>query len=213
MPQLEGRMNQILPSLPLISGEHYVHRPPVWLTAVVRLAFGLMAIVTAVWAYLDWSTSPLGFRLLACILVPAFCFSSLRSDVWGGADFIATDKGIFFPCNELRVITLGRDRKDSWLWVPWSNIENLRLAEYDDHDNDRRTCVAFDLNVSGEERADFFRGASNPVDSTIHPDNLLSVAYGGFPPSPKEVFTRLKVLAPRHNPSFHRTCAKSRAGR
>lgn len=194
--------NQIFPKMPSPAGEHYIHRAPAWFTTLVRLYFGVGAIVVLVWFYSDWSTIPLGFRVLACVLVPAFTFASLHKEAWGTADFIATDNGIFFPCNELRVITLGRRSMNSWLWVPWSNINNLRLAEYDDHDNDRRTCVAFDLNVSQEERACFFRGVSTPIDSANHPENLLSVAYGGTPPSPKKAFTRLKELELRHNTSL-----------
>jgi hypothetical protein len=210
---LERRVNQIFPKMPSPVGEHYVHHTPVWLNALVRLAFGVGAIVLTVWFYLDWSTTTLGFRALACVLVPAFAFSALHKETWGTADFIATDNGIFFPCNELRVIILGRERKNSWLWVPWANIDNVRLAKYDDHDNDRRTCVAFDLNVSQEERASFFRGVSNPIGSASIPKKILSVAYGGALPSPKKAFARLKELELRHGASSHGTRRDEAASR
>jgi hypothetical protein len=195
-------MNQVLPKLPSLAGENYVHSIPVWLATLLRFFFGVCAIITAIMFYIDWDNTSLGFRVLACILVPAFIFFSLHKDAWQSISFIATGNGIFFPCNELVVITLGKKRKTAWLLVPWTNIANVRLAKYLDNDNDLRTCVAFDLKVSQEERASFFQYVANPTDSENYPEDILSVAYGGALPSPKGAFTRLKELELRHDAAF-----------
>ncbi|MDD4913065.1 MAG: hypothetical protein PHP57_12285 [Sideroxydans sp.] len=206
-------MNQIFTQMPSLVGEHYVHRIPLWLTTLLRLLFGIMAIAAVAMIYSNWGDMPLGFRALACVLVPALAFGALHKNLWGTIDFIAADNGIIFPCNELKVITLGRERKNAWLLVPWTNIAHLRLAKYLDNDNDLRTCVAFDLKVSREERAGFFQHTTNPTDSAIHSENFVSVAYGGTPPSPKKVFTLLKKLELRHNDLLSETRRDEAASR
>lgn len=198
-------MNQIFPKMPSLVGAHYVHHIPVWFAALLRLLCGVCAITTATMFYLDWGNTSFGFRVLACLLVPAFTFFFLRKEAWQSISFIAADDGVFFPCNELLVITLGQKRKNAWLLIPWVNIANVRLAKYLDNDNDLRPCVALDLKVSQEERAGFFQYVANPTDSAHHSGSILSVAYGGALPSPKKAFTRLKELAPRYNPEFQRT--------
>jgi hypothetical protein len=198
-------MSQVFCKMPSLVGEHYVHSSPVWVATLLRLLFGVCAITTATMFYIDWDNTSLGFRVLACLLVPAFTFFSLHKKAWQSISFIAADNGIFFPCNELVVITLGRKRKTAWLLVPWTNIANVRLAKYLDNDNDLRTCVALDLKVSQKERADFFQYVANPTDGAHPSENILSVAYGGALPSPKKTFTRLKELELRHNPAFQRT--------
>jgi len=202
MPPLERCVNQIFSKVPPLVGEYNIHSIPVRLAIVLRMAFGIGAIVAATMFYLDWSNTSLGFRVFACVLVPALAFAALHKEVWGSVTFVADDRGMFFPCNELPLVTvLSQEHKKSWLLVPWSNISNLRLAKYLDNDNDLRTCVAFDLKVSQEERARFFQYVGTPTDSANHAENLLSVAYGGTPPSPKRVFTRLKELELRHSNS------------
>jgi hypothetical protein len=206
MPPLERCVNQIFSKMPSLVGEHYIDRIPVWIAMLLRMAFGIGAIVLATMFYLDWSNTSLGWRAFACVLVPAFTFAALHKEVWGSIRFIADDRGIFFPCNDLPLITvLGQKHKESWLLVPWSNISNLRLAKYLDNDNDLRTCVALDLKVSKEERASFFQRVGAPTDSPNHSENLLSIAYGGTPPSPERVFKLLKELELRHNNSFQWT--------
>ncbi|MDR3370403.1 hypothetical protein [Rhodoferax sp.] len=206
-------MNQIFPKRPTLVGEHYVHRIPAWLTTLLRLAFGIMAIATAILSYQNWGQMPLGFRGLVCVLVPALTFFALYKDMWGTIKFMAATDGIFFPCNELLVTVLGQGRKNAWLLVPWSNIANVRLAKYLDNDNDLKTCVAFDLRISQEEQARFFHYAGSPTDRARHSENSLSIAYGGTPPSPKKVFTLLQDLKLRQGTSFQGTRRDKAASR
>jgi hypothetical protein len=190
-------MNQVFSEQPSLAGKHYVHRTPEWLVALVRLAFGIAAIGVAAMTYQDWRGMPFGFRALSCVLVPAFAFFALSQQMWRKTiKFIATDEGIFFPCNELVVTTIGQDFRSAWLLVPWKNIANARLAKVHDNDNSLATCLALDLKVSPEEEAAFFRHVDAPTDRASHEKKVLSVAYSSVPPSPKKALRLLKALRP-----------------
>jgi len=188
-------MNLVFAKPPSLIGEHYVHRTPRWLLTFFRLSFGIGALAMAAMAYFEWSRMALGFRALTCVLAPLFAFFALHRRLWEKTiKFIAADQGIFFPCNELVATVLGQKHKDAWLLVPWANITDVRMAKTCDNDNGLAKCVAFDLCVSPEEEAGFFRYVGNPTDSTRLPGSLLSVAYLDNPPSPKKTCALLKEM-------------------
>ncbi|MGZ8225218.1 MAG: hypothetical protein ACXWT3_01105 [Methylococcaceae bacterium] len=189
-------MNETFPEMPTLREEHYVHRIPKWLVVLFRLSFGIGGIVLAAMSLRDWSEMPLGFRGLVCILVPAFAFFALHTP--RAIKFLADDRGVFFPCNELLVAAIGRKRSNRWLLVPWNNISNVRLATEVDHEGSSATCVAFDVKVSPDEQTEFFQHVGYPSDRTRNGSNCLAVAYSDFPPVPKTTVALLQSMKRRH---------------
>jgi hypothetical protein len=197
MPPRDPGVNEAFPERPTLGEEHYVHRTPEWLVVLFRVSFGIGAIVLAAMSLRDWSEMPLGFRGLVCILAPAFVFFALRTP--GAIKFLADDRGVFFPCNELLVTVAGRERSTRWLLVPWINISNIRVAREIDHEGSSAKCVAFDVKVSPEEQAEFFLHVGYPSDRTRNGDVCLPVAFSDFPPVPKKTVALLQGMNRRHN--------------
>ena len=185
-------MNETFPEQPGFGGEHFVHRTPAWLVVLFRLSFGIGSIVLAAVALRDWSEMPLGFRGLVCILVPAFAFFALRNP--GVIKFVADDRGVFFPCNDLLIADRGREKSSQWLLVPWRNISNIRVAKEVDHEGSSATCVAFDVKVSPDEIAAFFLHVGYPSDRTRSGSDCLPVAYSDIPPFPKTTVALLQRM-------------------
>lgn len=196
MPPREPSVNETFPEMPSLRDEHYVHRIPKWLVVLFRLSFGIGGIVLAVMSLRDWSEMPLGFRGLVCILVPAFAFFALHTP--RAIKFLADDRGVFFPCNELLVAATGRERSNKWLLVTWNNISNIRVAKEVDHEGSSATCVAFDVKVSPDEQAEFFQHVGYPIDRTRNGSNCLPVAYSDFPPVPKTTVALLQSMNRRY---------------
>lgn len=74
------------------------------------------------------------------------------------------------------------------LWL----VATLRLAS---DPMDAGACVAFDLQVSPEEREKFFRNVSRPDDNRSRHGEILSVAYNDFPPSVAAILRKLLALS------------------
>jgi hypothetical protein len=200
MSPLEPGMNRTLTEIPALADDYYVHRTPKWLMMFIRLALGVGGVVLAVLSYRDWSHMPLGFRGLVCILVPAFLLFALRST--RTTKFVADTRGVFFPCNELLVTTIGRKNPNTWLFVPWGNIMNIRVGTSIDYEGDKSKCVAFDVKVSSQEKAAFFQHVGAPTDREQSVNGFLSVAYSDNPPAPrKAVAILLQLRQLRHNTS------------
>jgi hypothetical protein len=160
------------------------------------MSFGIGAIVLATMTFRDWSEMPWGFRGLVCILVPAFAFFALLTP--RAIKFLADDRGVYFPCNELLVAATGQVSSNRWLLVPWSNISNLRVAREIDHEGSSAKCVAFDVKVSPDEQAEFFQHVGYPSDRTRHGNDCLPVAYSDFPPFPKTTVALLQSMSRRY---------------
>jgi hypothetical protein len=196
MPQQpECAVNRAFHRLPSLLGDHYVHRTPRWLVILVRLFFGAGSVAFASLSIQDWNNMPFGFRALVCVLVPAFMLLALLPRRWEKTiKFLADDRGVFFPCNELLATTLGREGSSRWLLVPWENIANIRVSTEIDCENSSSPCIAFDVKVSPEEQADFFRHVGSPTDRSQTASDIVPVAYGGYPPAPRITVERLKQL-------------------
>lgn len=196
MPSFEPSTNATFPEMPRLRGAHYVHRTPQWLVVLFRLAFGIGSVVLAALALRDWSAMPLGFRGLVCVLIPAFMWFAFQSP--RALKFLADERGVFFPCNELLAATVGRESSNRWLLVPWNNISNIRVATEVDHEGSSVTCVAFDVKVSPDEHAEFFQHVGYPSDRIRNEGNCLPVAYSDFPPAPKSTVALLQGMHRRY---------------
>ena len=196
MPPGEHSLNETFPEMPPLGGDYYVHRTPQWLVALFRLSFGIGGIALAAISLRDWSEMPLGFRGLVFILVPAFAFFALQMP--RAIKFLADNRGVFFPCNELLVAATDRERSNRWLLVPWNNISNIRVATEIDHEGSSAKCVAFDVKVSPNEQAEFFQHVGYPSDRTQNGSGCLPVAYSDFPPVPKTTVALLQSMNRRY---------------
>jgi len=184
-------VNQTHAELPALSDEHYIHCLPKWLEISLRTLFGVFAMVLLVISSLQWRDMPPGFRWLCVALIAAFIFFSLYSRIWrNNIKFIADQHGLFFPCNDYLVHTVGKNSMHSWLFVPWSNVSNIRVATQKDYDGQSK-CVAFNLYISPKERSDYFIHVGIPSDIKQRALNVVPVSYGDYPPNPKKTAAKL----------------------
>lgn len=186
--------NRILTNLPVLGSDAYEHRTPAWLVNSVR---GILALAGL---YLLWETvsgdEPLLLRAIMGLLVAGFWFFVFTRQIWGKVvRFTADRQGIYFPCNDLLVSVLGRRvHVQQWLFVPWCNISNLRLDQVRDSDGQACPCIAFEVQLSGSQEADFFQHIEHPDSQRYSADGARSLAYGDNPPSPQDTLTKLQNL-------------------
>lgn len=178
-------MNRIHREAPSPAGACFVYRLPTWLTQLARALIGIAGITTAFLAFEHWSTMPMPVRVLCIFLGAGFLLIALNRRIFDPrAHFVADEQGIFFP---------GQDR---WLFVPWPNISNIRVVEI--MDGESSTGIAFNLRLSSQEKAEFFRQPLRPADHLHAGGAQLAVGYASYPPSPKALATILLGL--KHKP-------------
>ncbi len=187
--------NRVLTSLPTFNGEHYVHRTPLWLIRTMRSLFALGG------AFLLWQVlrgnDPLLVRGFMVLLAAGFWLFAFARQIWEKVvRFVADRQGIYFPSNDLVVSVLGRPQVHQWLFVPWCNIRNLRLAYSIDNDGDRGLSIVFDVQLADTQEVDFFRHVAHPEGQVYASDGARSLAYRDNPPAPKDTLARLQALEP-----------------
>lgn len=191
-------MNQTHSELPTLSEDHYIHCLPKWLEITLRVLFGVFALAMLVMSYQQWRDMPAGFRWLAGIMIAAFWFFSLYSRIWrNNIKFIADRRGMFFPSNDYLVKTVGDQAMPTWLFVPWNNISNIRVAMQKDYDGHSK-CVAFNLYITPKERSDYFEHVGAPADVKQRALNVVPVSYSDYPPHPKKTVAALIRLKNQH---------------
>ncbi len=189
-------MNRVLSDRPQVEGDAHVHGTPVWLITTLRfilVAFGLGVMLFAIhdMALVRGQTRGWG-GVVFC--APFLVALGLYPRIWRRqAKFIADERAVYFPCNELLVASRGGSPSSAWLEVPWQHISNLRQSTRTDP-SDTAACVAFDVRVSSEEREKFFRNVSRPDDNKSRHGATLSVAYNDFPPSVSAIHRKLLAL-------------------
>ena len=195
-------MNRVLFERPQVEGDAHVHGTPLWLLTTLRLVLVVGGLGTILFVFMspdsqfkqrghthDAITSPL---LLVFGLAVALGF---YGKIWRRqAKFIADGRAVYFPCNELLVAPRDRSPSSAWLEVPWQHISNLRRTTKTTP-TDQGDCVAFDVQVSPEEREKFFRRVSRPDDNRNRHGAVLSVAYNDFPPSVAAILRKLLALS------------------
>lgn len=188
-------MNMILDTLPVRRGECYRVLAPRWLTLLLRLASAMFGLVTLWAAVRYWSEMPVWVNGLVCVLVPAFLIMAFHPRGWARFStnpfLVADRRGLYFP--SLRPRVLGQPAPVRWLFVPWSNVSNMREAKAASADGTCR-CAAFDVYASADEVNEFF----NPdlIDKRqTRPDHVPVSFYEHGIPHPREVLSRLRLLA------------------
>lgn len=185
-------MNRILTKRPKDTPAMYVFGAPLWLVPVCRCVLLVLGCVTAVLSAQNWPVMPLTAQIMAALLIPALLASPIWTSPWQyPARFIANEGGIYFPAYTPLTLLAAPQRTEEWLAVPWEHIVNIRLASaFGENGN----CVAFDIVVSSDETSRFFEAVGSPRDRQRQRKNTISVAYGGWSPSPAHTVQRLLRL-------------------
>ena len=139
-------------------------------------------------------------RGLVCLLVPAFLLMSFHPRGWARLStepsLVADSRGVYFP--SLRVLAsrglgpVAGGKQSRWLFVPWSNIADLRedKAYVDDGWS---ACAAFDVVASTDEVAEFFH--DDLKTKRMPRSGSKAVAfYVTSPPRPRTVIAALESL-------------------
>lgn len=174
-----------------------MHGTPQWLLTTLRFALaagGLGVILLAIHDRTLFSGGR-GWYMGWVICAPFLVALCLFGRIWRRqTKFIADERAVYFPCNELLVASRDRTPSSAWLEVPWQHISNLRKTTKTNL-SDTADCVAFDVQVSPEERKKFFLNVSRPDDNKSRHGAILSVAYNDFPPSVATILRGLLALS------------------
>ncbi len=108
--------------------------------------------------------------------------------------FVATEHDIFYPVNELLILSLRRTTQQSWLHVPWPRIYNLHLAR---EVGDSVECVVFDVGAKPCEASSFFMNVGRPRDRSVGGQGTVPLAYSDSPPRPAVTLKLLLSLKVR----------------
>ena len=182
--------NRVLSIRPVASPHSVVLTDPLWLRLTFRV---LMLLVGPILLYLSLSSSsplPPAALIIATITGIGTFGGALWHRPWSQFElFIADEKGIAFPANAL--VTLGKALDQRWLFIPWTNIHNVRTAA---ERGDATPCVALDLEVTPVERKDFFANVGEPTDRPRLSQNMVHAAYAINPPVPARTVAALLAL-------------------
>jgi len=189
-------MNDVLNAVPSPEGQHYRVLAPPWLTRLLRLGSLAFGLGTLWLALRHWAAMPIAVNLLVCVLVPAFFLMALHPRGWAQFStrpaLVADRRGLYFP--SLEPVVLGQPLRERWLFVPWSNVSNLREAKVMSADGACR-CAAFDVAATAEQVREFFN--RDLIGTNAASGDCTAVSfYEQALPRPREVISRLRPLMP-----------------
>lgn len=202
-------MNKLLHEMPTLGSDAYAPTMPVGFTNFLRLVSILFATALVWLAMRDWATLPVWVLILICILAPVFFFSALNSRGWALYSttpfFLADHLGMYFKHTDALTKHLGKDaeiknlQRKTWLFVPWENISNIRVAKVISHDGTSEGA-ALDVKATAEEIAQYF--IDDLKDKEPMQDGQYAVAfYTNFPPRPRNVVSILQEMMRRYKKS------------
>ena len=175
--------NQIFQQMPVLEGEYFIYRMPIWLGNIMRLIFTL-AIIGMIWMLTkEGFNLPLPFKAFFYLFIPFFTFGVIDSRTFRIIYFLADKRGIIFPGNykfKNPFKPKGQSKQRDWLLVPWQNISNLRTAEVGDSDGSSK-AIAFDVKISPKEKDEFFASISLPEDRKKQfTSNIFSAGFSSM---------------------------------
>jgi len=202
-------MNKRLPEMPDLGSEAYAPQMPVWFTHLLRLISILFAIALGWFGLHEWGSLPVWVQILVCILSPVFLFSAFSSRGWAVYSttpfFLADHLGMYFKHKDALTTHLGKNadvknlQRKSWLFVPWENISNIRVAQLMTSDGTAEGA-AFDVKANAEEVAEFF--IDDLIEKqTMQPGMVAVGFYKNIPPAPQKVASVLQEMAARYKKS------------
>lgn len=203
-------MNKILPEMPTLTGEVYAPTMPMWLAHGLRLFSLLFSLAVAWFGFHDWSNMPAFAKVIVCILAPAFFYFSLSSEKgWAlyakNPFFLADQSGMYFRHNQAFTTFMGNNNQNKkrnsqqCLFVPWSNIANIRVGKVSGSDGDVDGAI-FDVNASAKEIEAFF-DASVKDKKPIQTDMQAVCFYQNMPPTPCKVVAHLQSMMHQYKKS------------
>lgn len=186
--------NQIFQQMPVLEGEYFIYRMPIWLGNIMRLIFTL-ATIGMIWMLTkEGFNLPLPFKAFFYLFIPLSASSVIDSRTFRRIYFLADKRGIIFPGNykfKNPFKPKGQSKQRNWLLVPWQNISNLRTAEVGDSDGSSK-AIAFDVKISPEEKDEFFTTISHPEDRKKQfTNNIFSAGFSSMPLPPIETLLNL----------------------
>jgi hypothetical protein len=204
-------MNKILPEMPALTSDVYAPVMPMWLANTLRLLSVTLAVYMAYLGYNEWSNMPTFAKVIICILSSAFFFFSLSSEKgWAlyakNPFFLADRSGMYFRHNQAFTTFIGNNNQDKkhksqqWLFVPWSNIANIRVARVGSTTDGYSDAAAFDVIATAEEIRAFFDDDlkdKKPIQSGMQ----AVCFYQNMPPSPRKVVAQLQTMLNQYQKS------------
>jgi len=205
-------MNQRFPELPPLTGATVAYRRPWLLDMLFRVALGGTGVGLGVLLFRHWS----GMESEQILIVAPFVVVlTLVAFMKNRTQFVADERGIFFPCNAM-CTRIRPASSGEWLFVPWNRVSNIRL-ERSPVGRRSAKCVAFDPEVSPDEVRDFFKyvtyaGPPDPTDTRrvealrsmvgflrranvpIAGPTVFTVLYTDKPPYPGGIVRKLRKL-------------------
>ena len=195
--------------MPNLGSDAFAPVMPKWFTNLLRLISIAFALAVTWFSIHDWAKMPVWVQGLVCVLVPAFFFSAFHSKGWALYStvpfFLADHRGMYFKHKHALTTHLGKDAevknklRKTWLFVPWQNISNIRVAKVATHEGSFNGAV-LDIKATNEESEEFFAGRK--IDKNSQQDGSVSVAfYMNFPPTPRKVVAILQEMMGRYKKS------------
>lgn len=142
----------------------------------------------------SWSEMPVLAQIMVAVLTPLFLIVAIHPKGWAQLSTVpflyADQSGMYFPSNNPRV--LGKKYECRWLFVPWANISNLRVASVMTSEG-KQSCAAMDVVASKEEVNEFFC-ESLQGEQFVEPGFVAVAFYCNIPPRAKTVVARLKTI-------------------
>ncbi|MEE2733251.1 MAG: hypothetical protein VYA55_20700 [Pseudomonadota bacterium] len=189
-------MNKVVASLPPVTPGCYAALAPKWFTYLARLITLLFCSVILVASIRSWDEMPLLAQILVVTLTTVFLIVAIHPRGWARLSMVpfvfADAQGMYVPSSNARV--LGRKYEPRWLFVPWENVFNLRVATLVDSEG-RQDCGAMDVRATDAEVQEFFyvglEGEQSP-----EPDCVPVAFYCNIPPRAKTVVGYLKQVKP-----------------
>lgn len=202
-------MNKRLHEMPTLGSDAYAPTMPVVLTNLLRLVSILFAAALVWLGMRDWTTLPVWVLILICLLAPVFFFSAFNSRGWAlyakTPFFLADHLGMYFKHRDAMTKHLGKDaeiknlQRKTWLFVPWENISNIRVAKVVSYDGTSEGA-AMDVKATAEEVTDFFIDDledRQPINS----DRVAVAFYTNMPPRPRKIVSILQEMMARYKKS------------
>jgi hypothetical protein len=185
-------VNHITQKPPTTGHSTLIYGVPTWLTLLFRVVFGCFGLLVAVLSFRTWSSMPIPAQVFVGLLAPTMMATAVWNKPWQGtAQFIAGESGIYFPSYSLLSISFKQQVAERWLHVPWRNILGLRLAK---EVGESGLAVAFDVQVTDDEREEFFAHVGRASDRPRLTQSNVAAAYSGALPSPKRTLARMQKL-------------------
>jgi hypothetical protein len=188
-------MNRILDSKPTITGPHFVYHMPKWGVIALKGVFLLFGVASFCLAFYWQGINPIfisGFIyfLSGALLLIAVVFRG-REVVY----FICDYSGMYFPPYKSLLSLRPVGEYEAWLFVPWTNIKEIRIERLPSFGTRYTRGVAFCLRATAEE-AEMFLSTFRMLSwaNTGAEKNWLAGYVNGFQ-RPKKVVSILEQFS------------------